>query len=73
MFEHAPAKAPELGELAIAADPQTLRRLATLLKEVATQMEASGSGFDHVHLLDAWAAHGTGTPDIIFMREKDAA
>jgi hypothetical protein len=71
--ERAPARAPELEELQIAADPPTLRRLASLLQDVAAQMETDGSHFDHVHLLDAWDAHGTDVPDIIITRERDAA
>ncbi len=67
------ATAPELEELEIAADPPTLRRLAGLLLDVATQMETMGASFDHVNLLDAWDAHGTDMPDVIIMRQKDAA
>jgi 16S rRNA G527 N7-methylase RsmG len=73
MLEYQPIKAPELEELELVADPPTLRRLASFLQQVAEEMDAEGARFDHVHLLDAWNAHGTNTPDIVVSRATDAA
>ena len=63
------AEAPELQDLEVVADPQTLRRLADFLSEAAAAMETKGETFEHLHLLDAWGAHGTKTPDILVSRE----
>jgi hypothetical protein len=69
MLEFESARAEELSELEVVADADTLRRLATFLREVASQMEGKGEAFEHVHLLDAWNAHGSGVPDIVISRE----
>ena len=65
-FRYEPAEAPELQELELVADSETSQRLASLLIDIAAQMEDEGTRFEHVHLLDVWHAHGTGTRDIVF-------
>lgn len=70
MLEFEPARSEELRELEVVADAETLRRLATFFGGVAAQMESKGAQFEHVHLLDAWSAHGSGIPDIVISRES---
>ena len=69
MLEFESARAEELSELEVVADARTLRRLAEFFAGVAAQMESRGAQFEHVHLLDAWSAHGSGVPDIVVSRE----
>jgi len=70
MLEFQSARPEELSELEVVADVQTLRRLAEFFAGVAAQMESKGVQFEHVHLLDAWSAHGAGVPDIVISRES---
>jgi hypothetical protein len=72
MLEFESARVEELHELELVADPETLRRLASFLVGAAAQMESKGAQFEHVHLLDAWSAHGSGVPDIVISRELSA-
>ena len=72
LYQYEPSAAPELQDLELVAGPKALRRLASLLNDVAADMEAKGSRFEHVHLLDAWSAHGKDIPDIVFSRPQEA-
>lgn len=73
MLQYARSKAVELDDLEVVADPTTLRRLGAFFQDVATDMEAKGARFEHVHLLDAWDAHGTKLPDLVVSRDENAA
>jgi hypothetical protein len=69
LLEHASDRAEPLHDVEIVADASTLRRLASFLTQAASEMEEKGPRFEHVHLLDAWSAHGSGFPDIVVSRE----
>ena len=42
----------DLAELALSANPTELREIAAFLLSAATEMEAMGSKFSHLHLAD---------------------
>ena len=42
----------DLAEVALCADPSELRDIAAFLLSAATEMEAMGSKFSHLHLSD---------------------
>ena len=69
LLEYASSRAEPLEEIEVVADADTLRRLASLLVDVASEMDKRGERFEHVHLLDAWEAHDSGVPDIVLSRE----
>ena len=52
-------------EIAILADPKTLREVAKFILEAAKAKEKIGANFGHRHLQDDWGGYNKKLPDII--------
>jgi hypothetical protein len=70
LHQFASSRGQVLDDIELVADAATLRRLASFLSQVASEMESEGERFEHRHLLDEWGAHGSGIPDIVISREQ---
>ena len=55
----------KMKEIAILADPKTLREVAKFILEAAKAKEKIGANFGHRHLQDDWGGYNKKLPDII--------
>ena len=60
----------EMESIAIVADAQKLKALASFLHSAAEEMEKMGSDFDHTHLMDKWSDWDASFPDVQVVSAK---
>ena len=60
----------EMESIAIVADAQKLKALASFLHSAAEEMEKMGSDFDHTQLMDKWSDWDASFPDVQVVSTK---